>query len=269
MKWVYDLTGAEPIIRDHQVYDAAAIAQGEMLMVAASADFTTGTTECLVSAYSTTVTAAHAVDAMGISMEAKDTDDSPSVATAVDSTAEHCYVKTIINPHAVYRAEIISANNGTCGDIAVSAWTAAGDCNVAVSPTAAVVMLSSMWMYVSNAEGPNFGQLRYVLDSATADSFQLDSAPTATSTTADRVIFIPSKTQYSMGLSNDATMLSNGSAVLKISGCTALRIVETLMDADGGLEIMHPHKHKTSKRLKAGNAAKFYNDITSVDHCYG
>jgi len=270
MKWVYDLCGAEPIIKDIPVYDAAAIAQGEMLMLAASANFTVGTgfPNAAVSAYSSTVVTAHAAKVVGVSLEAKDTDDSPSVATATDTTAEVCYVKTIVNPNAVYRAEILSANNGTCGDIAVSAWTAAGDCNVAVTPTAAETMLTSEWMYVSNAEGPNFGQLRLVLDTATADSFQLDSAPTNTSTTADRVIFIPHKLQYGMGLSNVGTGLSNGSAVLKIAACTALRVVETLMDADGGLEIMHNHTHKTSLRKKAGKAAKFYNDITCLDHCF-
>ena len=120
MKWVYDLCGAEPIIKDIPVYDAAAIAQGEMLMLAASANFTVGTgfPQCAVSAYSTTVVTAHAVDVVGVSMEGKDTTDSPSVATATDTTAEVCYVKTTINPHAVYRAEIQSANNGTCGDVA-------------------------------------------------------------------------------------------------------------------------------------------------------
>jgi len=123
-------------------------------------------------------------------------------------------------------------------------------------------------MYVSNAEGPNFGQLRYVLDSATADSFGTDTGPTATSTTADRVIFIPAKQQHGMGLSNVGTGLSNGSAVLKIAACTALRVVETLMDADGGLEIMKAHVHKTSLRKKAGKAAKFYNDIVCLDHAY-
>ena len=37
MKWAYDLTGAEPIIKDIPVYDAATIAAGELVMLGASA----------------------------------------------------------------------------------------------------------------------------------------------------------------------------------------------------------------------------------------
>ena len=37
MKWAYDLTGAEPIIKDEPIYDAATIAYGELVMLGATA----------------------------------------------------------------------------------------------------------------------------------------------------------------------------------------------------------------------------------------
>ena len=91
MKWAYDLCGAEPIIKDEIVYDAATIAYGEMVMLA-TGDFTagTGSGNGLITAYNSTAAASHAVDAVGISLEAKTTADSPSVATATDTTAEPC-----------------------------------------------------------------------------------------------------------------------------------------------------------------------------------
>ena len=264
MKWAYDLTSAEPIIRDEPVYDAASIAYGELLMLGGGAASTGGSSiQGLVTAYNSTAASAHAVDAVGISLEAKDTDSSPSVATSCATTAEYCMVKTIINPFAVYRAECV-----TGPEIAI---TSASGTNCVVAG-AADNGSDGHWIYFSASDGPNFGALRYCLLSGAADTVTMDSALLNTATTADKVIFISPKNVYADGLSTDAlgvTAISAGTC--GIAGATNLRVVEAWVDKDGGLEVMAPWIHKSLQLdgVKGGNGPKFYNDITMKDHAFG
>jgi len=106
MIWSYDLTGAEPIIKDEPIYDGAAIAKGELLMKGTTdPDSNADQGMAFVTAYSTT-DANSAIDALGICLEDKDTDSDISI-DAVYATGSDgpCYGKCIINPFAVYRAE--------------------------------------------------------------------------------------------------------------------------------------------------------------------
>ena len=65
MKWAYDLSGAEPIISDCEAYDATTIVDGELLMKSAALwSAGTGAGQALISAYSTSVASAHAVNAV-------------------------------------------------------------------------------------------------------------------------------------------------------------------------------------------------------------
>ena len=262
MKWAYDLTGAEPIIRDEIVYDAAAINIGELLMLAPDGDFTVGTggNYGLVTAYSSTAPAAHAVDAVGISLEAKTTSSVPSVATATDTTAEPCYVKTIINPFAVYRAEV-----STVEQAAITSWATT---HLVIATSASVANYLG-WVYFSATGGPNFGELRMVMNTFAAGTVETDSAPKATATTADYVTFIHAKNQYADGLDDTAVMVEMATAASTHMGGTNLRIVETWVDGDQGLEVMKQHVHKACSRKKGSKVAKFYNDIMMKDHAFG
>ena len=262
MKWAYDLCGAEPIIRDEVAYDAATIALGEMVMLA-TGDFTAGTGQGgVISAYSTTVGTAHAVDALGISLETKTTADTPSIATATDTTAEPCYVKTIINPFAVYRAECVTSQ-----EAAITSWATT---HLVVAGTASVID-SMCWVYFSATGGPNFGELRLVMNTFAIGTVETAAAPKTTATTADKVIFIAGKTSYSNPLDATAvgvSMVSTGTAFL--CGATNLRVVEAWVDKDAGLEVMKQSKHYSTTAKKAnGKPAKFYNDIMMKDHAYG
>ena len=264
MKWAYDLTGAEPIIRDEPVYDAASIAYGELLMHGAGAASTGASSIMgLVTAYASTDAATHAVDAVGISLESKTTADTPSVDTTCATTAEYCQVKTIINPFAVYRAECVTSE-----EIAITSSSATN----AIVAGAADDASDNHWIYFSATGGPNFGQLRYCLLSGAADTITMDSALTKTATTADKCIFISPKNVYPTGL--DATAV--GVAACSAGTCdigvgTNLRVVEAWIDKDAGLEVMKPWVHKGLDLggVKSGKGPKFYNDLMMKDHAFG
>ena len=263
MKWAYDLTGAEPIIRDEIAYDAALIDYGEMVMLT-TGDFTVGHSNGngVITAYSSTDPAAHAVDALGISLERKTTADSPSIATATDTTAEPCYVKTIINPFAVYRAECVTSEQ-----MVITSWAAT---HLVIAGSASVADYAA-WIYFSATGGPNFGDLRMVIDTIAADTINVSAAPTTTATTADKCIFIMSKPGISNGLDTTAVgVTAQSSGTLGVAGGTNLRVVEAWMDSDTGFEVLKPHKHYDLSAKKAGSKpAKFYNDIMMKDHAYG
>lgn len=263
MKWAYDLTGAEPIIRDEIAYDAALIDYGEMVMLA-TGDFTVGHANGngVITAYGDTVGDADAVDALGISLERKTTADSPSIATVTDTTAEPCYVKTIINPFAVYRAECVTSE-----ELAITSWAATH----LVVAGAASVGDSMNWVYMSATGGPNFGDLRLVVNITAASTVETSNGPTTTATTADKCIFIVGKPFYSNGLDTTAVgVTARSSGTCNIGGGTNLRVVETWMDSDTGFEVMKQHKHYNLVAKKAnGKPAKFYNDIVCKDHAYG
>lgn len=263
MKWAYDLCGAEPIIRDEIAYDATTIVMGEMVMLA-TGDFTAGAGggNGVITAYSSTAPAAHAVDALGISLETKTTADSPSIATATDTTAEPCYVKTIINPFAVYRAECVTSE-----EMAITSWATT---HLVIAGSASVADYAA-WVYFSATGGPNCGDLRLIVDTPAADTINVSAAPTTTATTSDKVIFVVSKPGYSNGLDTTAVgVTAQSSGTLGIGGATNLRVVEAWMDSDAGFEVLKPHLHYNKKALKAnGKPAKFYNDIMMKDHAYG
>ena len=265
MKWAYDLTGAEPIIQDVTAFDATTIVYGELLMMSAavwSAGSDAGV--ALISAYSTTVNTAHAVKAVGISLETKTTADSPSIATAANTTAEACFVKTIINPLAIYRAECTTAE-----EIAITSWTTTH----LVVPDYLIDSSDGCWVYFSATAGPNFGELRLnVLTDATA-SLDLVTNVVATATTADKVTCIMPKFRQSNPLNIGATgVAAISSGTTGIGGTTTLRVVESWIDRDRGFERLENHIHDGITAKKAGPAssqhAKFYNDLQMIDNFF-
>lgn len=264
MKWVYDLCGAEPIIKDMPAYDAGTLAQGELLMNSAIV-FSAGTSgTMLISAYDTTVATAHAVAAIGIACETKTTASVPSVATAVNTTAAVCYIKTIVNPFAVYRSAYGTAESKaitSCSSTHLVATTGIGQDSAA-----------GFFVYFSASAGPNFGHLGIVMIDAAASTYDLDAALTNTATTADRIMFIsPTRNRAAMPLTPDALgvgIISTGTALA--ATVSNLGIVETWMDSDRGVEIMNYNKCRGDGFKKANNKpAQFFNDIVIRDHVWG
>jgi len=261
MKWAYDLCGAEPIIKDEPVYDAAGIAYGELLMLGTGAH-TVGTgLGALITAYSTTVASVHAVDAVGISLEAKDTSSDPSVATVTDTTAAMCYVKTIINPFAVYRAECTTAEA-----IAITSWVAT---HMVIAGTGD--KSSGHILYDCATAGPNFGAMRLAVVVTAASTVNTDSAPAATATTADKFIAVALKNWVSNPLNTSATGVAvHSTGTPEHNGATNLRVVEAYVESDAGFEILSPNScPKDGVKKAGGKAAKFYNDIMMKDHAFG
>lgn len=261
MKWAYDLCGAEPIIKDEPVYDGAGIAYGELLMLGTTGH-TVGTgLGALITAYNSTVSSVHAIDAVGISLEAKDTDSSPSVDTTTDTTAAMCYVKTIINPFAVYRAE-----NTTAEAIAITSWVATHMVLAGVGDKS-----SGFVLYDCATAGPNFGDMRLAVVVTAAGTVNTDSGPTATATTADKFISVALKNWVSNPLNTSATGVAvHSTGTPEHNGATNLRVVESYIDSDTGLEILRPDScPQAGKKKSGGKAAKFYSDICMKDHAFG
>lgn len=253
MKWVYDLCGAEPIIKDIIAYDAATIVNGEAIMLSGTYGAVTGVPD--------TAGATQMVDAIGIALETKDTDDSPSIAAAVNTTTTvgHCYIKAIVNPFAVYRAQYATAGIA----IAASATTQ----EIQVTGVGASTF-DGQWIWFAASAGPNFGQLRYCATSGTAATIDLDVVALNTITTADTFLSIDMPLRYSSILDSTATMVSQTTVGPRTA--TNLRVVDVFIDKNEGMERLN---YKTHRGLNVGSKAakltKFYNDIICKDHVFG
>lgn len=265
MKWSYDLTGAEPIIKDMPIYDSATIAAGEMVMLGASA-FTAGADAgfALVSAYPSTVMSAGAINAVGICLETKTTADSPSVAVAHNiTTGAVCFGKVIINPFAVYRAEVSTsealsiASSASTGAFAITgaAGTSGNRCGE--------------WIYFCASAGPNFGNIRKVATTATAGSFVMDASVSATITTADKVILITERNMSPEILGTDAVTIGQ-TTVGGGSGANKLKVVENIIDRGNGLELLRAKTHSQKKMdTVQAKKTKFYQEVAMKDHLFG
>lgn len=277
MKWAYDLTGAEPIIKDELVYDGTQLSQGELLMLGTSAFSAAADAGiALVSAAPDTVGANAAVGAVGICLETKNTAGNPqggpigsavndgfSIATAQNvTTAIHQASKVIVNPCAVYRAEMFTAS-------ASAVATSATSGKITVTGVAASTV-NGAWVYFQSTAGPAKGNLRMVITSATAGSLLLDAATSTLQTTADTVLLIGQKNSFvhniSGGSSTAVDAIYTISQTVGFAG-TNLRIVENYIDRNSGLEILRYNTHRQTSGLPA--TTKFYQDIVMLDPALG
>lgn len=267
MKWAYDLTGAEPIIKDMPVYDGTAIQQGELLMMGTSA-FSAGADAgiALVSAAPDTVAGNAAVNCVGISLEmassAGTVGNTTSVATAQNATTgAKCFVKTIINPFAVYRAETLTSSAS-----AIAATPAAAQITVT---GVAAASANGFWVYFQGTAGPSRGNLRAVVTSATAGTLVLDAAQT-TASTADTVLFIPQRRTSALNISGGSSTAVDATYAISqtvFTGTTNLRVVEVNIDRGNGIEILKYNVHRQLNNLPA--TTKFYQDLMMKDHLFG
>ena len=275
MKWVYDLCGAEPIIRDVPVYDATTIADGELLQLNpnAPAGFYTAATSG-VPGYTTgcpsTVGATQGLNALGISLETKTTADTPAISGAHNSTAG-CYVKAIINPFAVYRAWVKSVSAGTTAEnqltIAASA-TATSKTQFVLAALGTTGYFNGQWVYFGGSAGPNYGNLRKIASSASSDTLTVDSALTAAPTSADRISFISNPGSRPNCLSGDGLNVSQCSTDPETS--VNFRVAANLVDRGRGVEIVNDKLAAGAVDIGSAGAktAKFYQDLVMKDHVF-
>lgn len=262
MKWSYDLTGAEPIIKDEPIYDGTAISAGELLMLGTSA-WTAGADAgiALVSAYPSTVMANVAIDAVGICLEGKTTADSPAISAAANvTTGNHCFGKVIINPFAVYRAEVTTAEK-----LPIASSASKGAFCVTGTP---VSTFNGSWVFFAASAGPNFGNIRKIASSATAGSSVMDASVSETITTADSVLLISERNRYPHMISTDA--LGIGQTTVGENGVTNIRVVENLIDRGNGIELLRTKTHSQIKiDSTQAKKTKFYQEIVLKDHAFG
>lgn len=272
MKWAYDLTGAEPIIKDMPVYDGTQLSQGELLMLGTSAFSAAADAGiALVSAAPDTVGANAGVNAVGICLETKTTagsatgqiTDTVSVATAHNvTTALKCYGKTIINPFAVYRSEMLTSS-------ALPVATSATAGKITVTGVAASTV-DGAWVFFQSTAGAAKGNLRMVVTSATAGSLLLDAATSTLQTTADTVLLIGQRNRFVHNISGGSSTAVDAVYTITQSvgfAGTNFRIVDNYIDRGQGLEILKYNVHRQTSGLPA--TTKFYQDIMMIDHLYG
>jgi hypothetical protein len=262
-KWSYDLEGGEIILRDVPAYDAATIAQGEFIMLGTT-DPDSGADKglCFVTAYNATA-ANQAIDALGISVETATTASSPSIASNPASTTGPCYIKAIINPLAVY---LVEQSLAAADDVAITSTS-----GTTVTIASLQDDLDGSWVYFPLSAAGVKGSLRLLTASA-AGSATMDSALVANGTAADTAVLISAAGKYSLPLEATATKVSSGDIQATYNAATNIRILETLIDRDGGLEIMRPALHNGLNNLnlvKGGNGPKVYYKVLLKDHIFG
>jgi hypothetical protein len=280
MKWSYDLTGSEPIIKDMPVYDATTLVQGELLMLGTSA-FTAGADAGygLVSAYTTTVMSAAAVKAVGINLATKTTNAAsnttppslgipttqntgtiPSVATALNiTTGVICVTKVIVNPFAVYKAEVTTADG-------LSIASSSGTTMFTVTGVP-VSSFNGSYVYFCASAGPNFGSIRKCISSATAGTILMDKAVTNTITTADKVILIAEQNAFPHMVSADAVTI--GQTTVGSNGVTTLRVVDNVFDIGAGHADAKTRIHsQVDLGTNIAKRATFYQEIMMINRLF-
>jgi hypothetical protein len=262
-KWSYDLTGAEIILRDVPVYDAATIAQGELIMKGTTdPDSANDEGISFVTAYDGTA-ANQAIDALGISLETVTTSSPISVASAYSTTTGPCYAKAIINPFAVY---MIEQSLAAADDVALTSTS-----GTTVTVPSLQDDLDGCHVYFPLSATGVKGSLRLLTASASG-SATMDSALVANGTGADTVVLISAPNQYSLPLEANALKVSSGDIQATYKAATNIRILETLIDRDAGLEIVTPAKFNGLNNLhlvKGGNGPKVFYKILLKDHIFG
>lgn len=268
----YDLSGAEPIIRDVPIYAAATIAKGELLQAAAS-----GGTASSGFITSNVLTDTAGDDALGVCLETitstssadwgdivstAATTSTPAISTILSTVATGSrYGKAIINPLAVYLFPY--ANTGTSG---TDSFTGAS-CTASTTYTDTVEQyVEGGWFWVCdlNSTTADEGQLRYITATSTTASWTFLSA--ATVTTSDQCMLIrPINHQL-----HEITATAGQTTKLVSEDNDAGQVTKLLNIENyvgGKNKPMEPlraqvHNNITDKTLQ------FYSDVICLDHVY-
>lgn len=251
--WHYDLSGAEPIIRDMPVYDTALIDLGEFLML--------GTTDpdnnadhgvSFITAYTGANT--ELVDALGIANEKRNTSSTVSVATlpgAGDNLS-----KCIINPGAVYLTEYDQA----------TVMTVASTDSTTITITNLEDDIDTGFVYIvaggTGASG-NTGSLRMLTASASGSATMAAALTTTESGGDGTAIKILPKFHRLSTLNTAATkILSEAAAGDGVKLC----IVENYIRS--ATHELQPLTYSDHRNLNSLSRAKFYADVKLLDHIF-
>ncbi len=276
-KFHYDLTGAEPIVRDIAVYAAANVRQGEFMIKDATDP---------ADNHRAIGGAASLVDVIGIMNESISTtavaDYGDFITTAATSTTAgissiaaggatvsysggNRYGKVIINPLAVYLTEYSQA---AADDVALTqAWS---------TTTLTLTNLEDNWDggWVLAADASTTakfkGQLRHVT-AAAAGNCTLNAAPTvAGAATVDTIVKILPVNKILLDLDSTGRYIQSHAAVDTL---TAMIVENYITAVDRPLEPLKPGAHAYDKAASAialnlGSGAQAYADVLCYDHLY-
>jgi hypothetical protein len=226
----------------------------------------------LKDSYNGTVNAM-ATNAVGVLMETPYASGTSAsfMSTALSTTNSIVAGKVIINPGAVY---LVEQKISTSDAIAVTRVS---------STTVESVVAGTMGHYVyfpnlnANAASGVKGSLRR-LYSVSVTSGAMAATLTGTATASDYMVMIYPKGSRAPALTTDSTKVTCGTAAVT-GGTTNLIILETYIDRDQGLEILHPFTHGALDNLhyvKGGQSGTnysagphFYYDVAMKSHLYG
>jgi len=254
MRWTYDLTGAEPIIRDLPVYDATSLYNGELLMLGTTdPDSNADQGISLITAY-VSDSATEAIDVAGILTEKTYESTAPSRIYATDTSGVY-YGKVIINPFAVYRAEYLQ---DTSNDVAITSTS-----STTLTVSSLEDDLDGGWVFFPLTSTGVKNSLRFITTSASG-SCVMDSALTASGTSADTIIKILPQHHQLVALDTGAVGLSSVDA--KAGSTTAIIILENYLQSFS--HTMQPLRRITHAGLNNLTNAKFYADILCTDHLF-
>jgi len=274
MRWTSDLTGAEPIVRDMPVYDGSDLRNGELLMKGTTTDGTVDGAVSLITAYNATP-GSSAIDTVGILQESTYESSGTEPSRTWANTSGVYYGKVIINPFAVYRAEILQ---DTGNDVAVESSSTTVNIYETIA-TADEAIGCYIYFTHSSASAAIEGSLRMITDNET--TYAVVPALKATPTTSDLYIIIQPPHQYPLNLDTNAVGISSLETLTDVmtnadsGGATNLRIVETWIESPSvGMCPLRGYKDADSAAVWAtmdglDSSTKFYHDIIMKDHLFG
>jgi hypothetical protein len=244
----YDLTGAEPIVRDVPVYDAsttAGFALGEFLMLGNTAAGSADNSVAFQTGYESSQ-ATSMVDGLGITQEAL-ADGTNAAGTSF------AYLKAIINPFAVYLTEYDQSS-------AIAFTTS----------TTTITLTGTLednidlgWIYVVTSAVSNEYALRQ-LTASTSGSATMDSALVTTETAGTVIKVLPVNHEL-VNLTTDAKkILMQAAAAAGVS----LGVIENYIDspAIGGLTPLRAAAHRAKNSLSS--TTKLFADLVMLNHIY-
>lgn len=224
MIFAYDLTGAEPIVRDVPYYgNGTAISNGAVMMRGA----TPGTNQGFA-----IIGATGLAGVIGVTNELK-TVVSAGADSKQDGTA-YTYIKIIINPWAVYRAQYDT------GAIAVASTS-----TTTVTVTSLEDDIDGGWLFGSD------GQLQYLTAAAAGSCTTKSTSGWTSATTLQKILPM----FHLLGTTGtDGTKLNHAAAV----GSGLITVMENYVQARGiPLQRLDPTKH-SGLTLTSG---KLFSDI--------
>ena len=257
MKWHYDVTGAEPIVRDIRVYNSGALTRGTAMAYGPVA--TAENTGSAIIADADVLS-----NIMGVLQE----DLTAAEALSVVATGVDKYAKLIINPMAVWLAKYSTA---AADDVPLTAADATGK-TITVTQ---VADHERCWAYITSTGGTTggFGNLFQVGGTTTttvltaATSYDDNLKANAINDTAI-VLHAPYSADVAGGSVNLSSAATTGSLLqghTASAGAGAALVIENYIKSKSRpLEMLACAKH--SGENYAGEAPEFYGDVMFSEH---